>query len=79
MPAPEPPVKVPSELQKKQEALQGEAEKGVGGKVHLCCVIFEIFFDAKSVSTNGVEAGLGCLTWCFPKMAGAGLLASACL
>lgn len=35
MPAPEPPVKVPPELQKKQEALQGEAEKvgwGGGGK-----------------------------------------------
>lgn len=44
MPAPEPPVKVPSELQKKQEALRGEAEKG-GKKVHLCrrCVVFEIF------------------------------------
>lgn len=37
------------------------------------------FFGAKSVSTNGMEAGLGCLTQCFPKMTGAGLLASACL
>lgn len=40
MPAPEPPVKVPSELQKKQEALLGEAEKG--GKC-ISVVVFEIF------------------------------------
>lgn len=63
MPAPEPPVKVPSELQKKQEALWREAEKE--GKVHLCCrgAVFETFLMqnlwAQTVWKQGLAAWPG--------------------
>lgn len=43
MPAPELPVKVPSELQKKQEALRREAEKGGGESAFIIVLSLRCF------------------------------------